>query len=177
MEDTGYWTHDIGPLMEGGPHVAVRVEMRGGRLVMTDLILHSDAGVNSTHLRELSLPALEARTANKISSRERVWQGDPTYEQLRALWRDAEDSVSLGRLMRHTAGRGERPRLSRPASSDAEEFYSLVAWAYREYAEGTRAPAKKIAEEAEVPVTTAHRWIREARRRGLLPPGQQGRAG
>jgi len=28
-----------------------------------------------------------------------------------------------------------------------------------------------------VPVTTAHRWVKEARRRGFLPPGQKGRRG
>ena len=32
-----------------------------------------------------------------------------------------------------------------------------------------------LAEEANVPVRTVHGWIREARRRGFLPPGKQGR--
>ena len=29
----------------------------------------------------------------------------------------------------------------------------------------------------DVPVTTAHRWVKEARRRGFLPPGRKGRRG
>lgn len=49
--------------------------------------------------------------------------------------------------------------------------------AYGEYVAESNAPAKEIAGEAGVPVTTVHRWIREARRRGFLPPARKGRAG
>jgi hypothetical protein len=34
-----------------------------------------------------------------------------------------------------------------------------------------------LAEANDVPVTTAQRWIRVARLRGMLPPGRQGTSG
>lgn len=178
-DDDGYWSHDIGRSLVGGPSVTVRVEVREGRVVTTDLILHSDEGITSTDLRDLSLPSIEARTQGRITHRNGIWQGDPTFDELRAAWRSGEESVAVGRNMARQAGREHRPRLSRPSDMDldADDFYQLVARAYREYAQETRAAAKKIAEEAEVPVTTAHRWVREARRRDFLPPGRQGRAG
>jgi hypothetical protein len=67
-----------------------------------------------------------------------------------------------------------RPTLQRPDGKDTDQFYALVARAYRDYAPRTRKPAVEMAKEAEVPVTTVHRWIREARRRGHLPPSGRG---
>ena len=37
--------------------------------------------------------------------------------------------------------------------------------------------ASDLARTHGVPVTTAHRWVKEARRRGFLPPGSPGKAG
>lgn len=45
-----------------------------------------------------------------------------------------------------------------------------VARAYQDFAPRTRKPAAEIAKEADVPIGTAHGWVREARRRGHLPP-------
>jgi hypothetical protein len=70
-----------------------------------------------------------------------------------------------------------RSKLARPDGSDPEGFYRQVATAYNEALRETSKVAVVLAEEAEVPVPTVHRWIREARRRGLLPPARQGRAG
>ena len=70
-----------------------------------------------------------------------------------------------------------RPAITRPDGSDPEAFYRNVAIAYRQYATGTKAPARAIADEAGVPVTTVHRWVREARQRGFLPQGRRGRVG
>lgn len=89
--------------------------------------------------------------------------------------------VSLARieaeLNRGPVDPGERSKLHRPDGSDSQTFYRLVARAYGEYSTGSKAPVKAIAEEADVPVTTAHRWVREARRRGYLPPARKGAAG
>jgi hypothetical protein len=63
------------------------------------------------------------------------------------------------------------------------EHYALVAEVYQEAVEAgladgtTRTPDKDIAQMWGVPHTTAARWVKEARRRGLLPPGHRGRAG
>jgi hypothetical protein len=79
--------------------------------------------------------------------------------------------------------RAKRQPLGRPDGTDPDSFYSQVAQAYREYGLDSRAPAAAIAEEASratgenVPASTAHRWIREARRRGFLEAGTKGKAG
>lgn len=88
--------------------------------------------------------------------------------------------ISLARIeasLNSPAGDETRDQLRRPDKSNPERFYAQVAAAYRHYATQTRAPARAIADEAQVPVTTVHRWIREARIRNLLPPGHKGRAG
>ncbi len=58
-----------------------------------------------------------------------------------------------------------------------EGFYERVSQAYSFASRQTRAPAARIAEANDVPTATVHGWISEARRRGLLPSGQNGRAG
>jgi hypothetical protein len=72
--------------------------------------------------------------------------------------------------------KSERKPLRRPDGKNPDAFYAEVAQAYREYINNSNRPAVFIAEEAGVPVATARRWISEARRRGALPPGEQGRA-
>ena len=56
-------------------------------------------------------------------------------------------------------------------------FYREVAGAYRSLAQSSARPAAELAEANGVPVTTAHRWVKEARRRGFLPPGRPGKTG
>jgi hypothetical protein len=74
-----------------------------------------------------------------------------------------------------------RPRYrlpSRPRGRYPDGFYDALAGAYHWAVLERRAPAQTIAEVNDVPVTTVHRWIREARRRGLLPPARgKGQAG
>lgn len=72
---------------------------------------------------------------------------------------------------------GEREPLTRPDGSDPDGFYREVARAYGSAVTETPGPAPLLAKEAGVPVTTVHRWIREARRRGFLSRGRRGRAG
>lgn len=70
-----------------------------------------------------------------------------------------------------------REKLTRPDGSNPDAFYLSVAAAYAEYAAAGRGTGRMIASEAGVPVTTAHRWIREARIRGFLPKGRRGVTG
>jgi hypothetical protein len=67
--------------------------------------------------------------------------------------------------------------LTRPDGTNPDAFYRQVADAYRDVAPNNRKVAVVLAEEADVPVGTVHRWILEARRRGFLPSARQGRAG
>ncbi|MER5647312.1 hypothetical protein [Streptosporangium sp. NPDC002524] len=54
-------------------------------------------------------------------------------------------------------------------------FYEQVAERFQWLASRGPRPASVLAEANEVPVTTVHRWVKEARRRGLLPSGQRGK--
>lgn len=61
-----------------------------------------------------------------------------------------------------------------------DSFYEQLAAHYTMLVGFQRdpAPARTIAENNDVPVTTVHRWIRETRRRGFLPAARaQGRPG
>jgi hypothetical protein len=60
-----------------------------------------------------------------------------------------------------------------------DAFYQRVGELYTMLADaGSRRPAQEIADANEgVEVTTVHRWIKEARRRGLLGSGRRGKAG
>jgi hypothetical protein len=73
--------------------------------------------------------------------------------------------------------REPRAPLTRPDGNDPDAFYQQVAEAYRDVLQTNRKVAVALAEEADVPVGTVHRWVLEARRRGFLPPARQGRAG
>ena len=54
-----------------------------------------------------------------------------------------------------------------------DSFYGEVARIYGEVTVNTARPAAVIAEANSVPVSTVHGWIKEARRRGLLAPGER----
>lgn len=58
-----------------------------------------------------------------------------------------------------------------------DRFYAEIADAYRHLAPSSRRPAGELAARYDVPVTTVHRWVKEARRRGFLAPGRPGKAG
>jgi hypothetical protein len=68
-------------------------------------------------------------------------------------------------------------RLKIPDGAKPDSFYRQVAKTYSHLARGSNRPAAELAEVNDVPVTTAHRWVKEARRRGFLPPGRKGRRG
>jgi hypothetical protein len=58
-----------------------------------------------------------------------------------------------------------------------DAFYARVAEIYGDLAKETDAPATVMAEANDVPVSTVHRWVKEARRRGLLGAGRRGAVG
>lgn len=71
-----------------------------------------------------------------------------------------------------TPGRPRSPAPGHGRGRDVDAFYRAVAAAYRAHSAHTSAVAPAIADEADVPVGTARTWIREARRRGHLPPAK-----
>lgn len=163
-------------------HVRVRYD-GDDRLVITDVYMHADE-ITPAAVRGMSISRLQAELTAAMhypSGSEATILGLAASTAGVATFRDGIPEPTLAELRARMPAAGgterpERPRLTRPGG-DPEEFYPLVARAYFEYAPKTRAPAKEIATEAGVPVTTVHRWIREARRRGFLPPARKGKAG
>jgi hypothetical protein len=153
--------------------------------MITELYLHASE-ITPEILRGLSIRRLEA----ELNAAPRLEPGQPSpmgtavvADFLRSTTDDTEPSLAdlrnraRGQTRQARPKEPDRPRLTRPDGASPHEFYPRVAAAYREYAQLTRAPAKEMAAEAGIPVTTAHRWIREARRRGFLPPARKGKAG
>jgi hypothetical protein len=183
--DDGWFTYDMAPFGADGMHGHATRDA-DGRWVITDLYVHGKALTAET-LRGISIPRMEA----KLARDERQAEADPDGRAAAALadsLKSDDDALTIGELRKRAAFVANRERkfrdmgfkrstLTRPDRSDPDEFYKLVSRAYGEYAVDSNAPAKEIAEEAGVPVTTVHRWIREARRRGFLPPARKGRAG
>jgi hypothetical protein len=72
--------------------------------------------------------------------------------------------------------RNNQPHVAR-ARGRPDIFYSEVADVYLDLAQASHRPASDLAAQHGVPVSTAHRWVKEARRRGFLPPGRPGKTG
>ncbi|TDD35265.1 hypothetical protein E1287_14235 [Actinomadura sp. KC06] len=159
-----------------GLHVRVKLT-ESGRYKITDLFLHGGE-IEPEQFRGISISRLEAQI-NALSAADRAtldsWaQGGTDHA--------ADEELTLPALRKRTrhAQRGRQrlmEKLQRPTGQDPDRFYKQVAAAYADQAAVTRSPAKALAEEAGVPVTTVHRWVREARRRGFLPAGEKGKAG
>jgi len=58
-----------------------------------------------------------------------------------------------------------------------DSFYQQVAEKYMALANRIKGPATQMAEANGVPVTTVHRWVKEARARGFLTAGHRGARG
>jgi transposase-like protein len=54
-----------------------------------------------------------------------------------------------------------------------DSFYEQVAERFSYLTTVSQRPATELAEANDVPVTTVHGWVKEARRRGLLPTGER----
>lgn len=132
----------------GAGRVRVRVAERDGRFHVVDL--HVSGELSAQRLRSVPLGRIEA-AANALLHGGRATPPVP---------------AAIDPALRRGAGRGY-----------GEGFYVAVAEAYQTLSHGTSRPVALLAEANEVPVTTAQRWVREARLRGLLPPGRPGKAG
>jgi hypothetical protein len=70
----------------------------------------------------------------------------------------------------------ELPRLTRPAGRNlSDDFYAAVADRYREAVGRGLNPRSAIAAAADVSNDVAGRWVREARKRGLLAATEPGK--
>jgi len=67
-----------------------------------------------------------------------------------------------------------QPRKAKAQRRKSDDHYAAVADVYREaVSENVGAVARYVASTWNVPLTTANRWLKEARRRGLLAPANR----
>lgn len=90
----------------------------------------------------------------------------------------ANAAIHTGRTQRTGQARiPERYRDATGAHGYPDGLYDAVASAYRMLAASSPRPVAELAAANDIPLSTAQRWVREARRRGKLPPGRPGKAG
>jgi len=153
----------------------------GGRLVLSGLRV--DGPPTAELLRSIPVGRIEAAANAQLS----VVDDRVVAEPVR--WRDGRPPVTAELATRGWETTDPQQAVRRPAPAPAareldegrrgrpDAFYRDVASTYRHLASASPRPAAELAEANRVPVTTAHRWIKEARRRGFLPPGRPGKAG
>lgn len=179
---------------EAGPpfHVRLRPEP-SGRIVVERVHVAVSDGVTSEHLRAIPLARVEA-AANAPEVQEHL--RTRFFRELQTLWdadkhyweamTDAAHSPlgepsqpdDAGGFDVFAAARQHSLRLDVPSERrKPDSFYRAVADAYAHAASLERRPAVMLAEANDVPVTTVHRWVKEARRRGLMTQGQRTKEG
>lgn len=172
------WTPDPAPDVT----LRVQLEPEGGRQRIARLELEGE--VSAKVLRSIPLGRIEA-SANVVFGHDSQ-TGSTTHSSVnddrrevrsRGGWELDDDGELHEAPVHSTRSRslvldGAAPRTRKP-----EHFYENVAELYRELAVESSKPSVLIAEANDVPVTTVHRWVKEARRRELLPPGRTGTAG
>lgn len=104
---------------------------------------------------------------------------DAYFETTRDLTRLLFQPMPSGMLVSDGAAfpPGRVPQLKPPEGRLTDDFLRDVAEVYRWVTLTDRSPAPAISEMCGTPVRTVHRWIYEARKRGILPPARSGRAG
>jgi hypothetical protein len=118
------------------------------------------------------LGLLAAHYATSWGSQARHWVADSWRAQIRD---SGVERPPRPRPRRRPAAPKREP-LSAPNRLD-DDFLRRVADAYRDVAARGGWPAPVLAAEAGVSPSTVRRWVLEARKRGHLPPGSQGRVG
>jgi len=171
------WTFQVGGggWMLGSNDQTDRVQVRfakneAGRWEPVELRMDADRPLDSTMLRRVPLASMEsaANGVGRQNLEDRLHWDEPPQN-----WRPP--SLQPGQLWLPKA-----PRLRakvRPGAKKNDAFYRQVAASYSARAARSSRPAVEMANANGVPVTTVHRWVKEARRRGFLPPGQKGRRG
>ncbi|GGR80236.1 hypothetical protein GCM10010169_25490 [Micromonospora fulviviridis] len=111
------------------------------------------------------------------------WRDRDTHWVARS-WRaqikdSGEPQAPMGKLRSPAPRTPEEMQLPEPSEGLTPEFLGRVAAAYREAIHvDAKAPARVLSQvNPQVSYRTIHRWIYEARRRGVLPRGSQGRVG
>ena len=156
--------------------VQVRVSVAtGGRLVLTGLRI--DGSPSADLLRAIPVGRIEAAANAQLAGVHDAIDTPPVLNPrarpvappvaVDAGWETVEPALAVTRAVPGSTRTRGRP----------DVFYRQVADVYLDFAQDSPRPACDLADRHGVPVSTAHRWVKEARRRGFLPPGRPGKSG
>ena len=176
----GGWAYvDTG---EAGEELHIRFAPdESGRMVIGELRIARAGGISGSDLRRLPLGQIEE-----------MGNAPETYPRLQGLLQVERPDVTESDAMfwANRAAAGPVPLMPSPEElrmfglldipttvRKPDDFYREVAELYSRLAQSNRNPATHIAKANDVPVTTVHRWVKEARRRGFLAPGRRGTGG
>jgi hypothetical protein len=184
MGDELLWGYSGGwvyyPTPDSQIEVRVRfVERPDGRLEPADVWVSHPAAISASALRAVPLGKIEAAVnAPGVAAALREKMGDEWVTP------EADLAALKGRLAPVGPPQIDREaQLVLAAQLDIpegganvrkpDEFYRQVATAYQQVGGLDRRPARVLAERNGVPVSTVHRWVKEARARGFLAPGRR----
>lgn len=157
-----------------GAHAMLQLRERDGRLVVRELVVRADR-VSGRLLNQIPLgrieevlnqPEMAAALRRELERAADGFEPGPTMADLKPS--SPSPKVVLGRPRRKVRVPSGR--------SYPDEFYADVAAAYGFHAASGSSAAAAIAAEADVPRSTVHRWLKEARARGLLAPSSRARS-
>lgn len=108
-------------------------------------------------------------------------EAPPTETELARLWNSAANKrkrEDIERMINDPDYRKGYRASFEPRQTDESvgDFYARVAEFYRMRTTLTGQPTSDLATAADVPKSTASRWVREARSRGFLPQTSKGRS-
>jgi hypothetical protein len=136
------------------------------RIVIGELRVADDQGVRAGVLKALRLEPIEV-AMNRGGIRLMAEAAISRVEAATQILRQSVENKKTYDLAFEPGPGGKYP----------DKFYREVASFYMDRLEDGRAPAPELAEATGKPVSTVRRWVAEARTRGYLPKGRQGRAG
>jgi hypothetical protein len=178
-----------------------------GRLVPVALILEPALPIDSTMLQRLRLVSVEAyvnqpevreRVLGYINQApndarlqhllEALTSEPPISQDAVVHPHSINATVKIGQAVEIDTAQPIRPMKSHrlgtavdfssaPPGRKPDRFYQEVANQYGRLVAVSSRPAAEMAKIHGIPITTVHRWVKEARRRGFLGPGRKGRRG
>lgn len=151
--------------------IGVRFVEQGGRFGVGAIHIEAPGGVTGDLLRAIPTGTLElfANSPDIAVELRRLADEAPAVERDTTRWLSAVLPARITQPVetppRHPSARVQVPTHTQKRP---DHFYRELAQTFTEVARWSSAPAQEIATASGVPVTTVHRWVKEARRRGLL---------
>jgi hypothetical protein len=180
--DASGWARFFSPVYEGADTVRVRFgrESKGGAWVAREIFVTFSHRVSGRTLRDLPVGRMEA-AVNRPEHHAALSGLLPAEFTVMLPW--PEDVPTPGGKIPWWI---KPPRLQPEPAPDLalaipptvrkpDSFYEEVAGKFAYLATRSTRPANELADANDVPVTTVHGWVKEARRRGLLPSGERSR--